>query len=215
VGLKLRLNLFHDQDAPDVFGALAAFYGKRGASLVEERDRQRRYDLYGRKGHWCVLDWDGGWEWKQRREAQLFVSTQLRAAGLLIFVYDGDYWGYELFRNGEVLSRFVQYPPGDGEQNWFPDDSCVGDAEAIVSSFPELSVADIKPYLVQRPFYGDENESFQTLNEHARPGDEFRRFDECAVLDFLRAIGLGVELRDGHVRILSDIWRSFRPEFGK
>ena len=91
VGLKLRLNLFHDLDASDVFGALASFYGKRGASLVSERDRQRRYELYDRQGHWCVLDWDGGWEWKQRREAQLFVSERLHTAGLLIFVYDGEF----------------------------------------------------------------------------------------------------------------------------
>jgi hypothetical protein len=109
MGLSLRLN---------VFGALAEFYRNRGAALARSADRQRRYDLYQRQGNWCVLDWDAGWEWKQRREAQRFVSARLNTSGLLIFVYDGNYWGYELFQNGKVLNRFVQWPSGE-EQNWF------------------------------------------------------------------------------------------------
>jgi hypothetical protein len=143
MGLVLRLNLFHDVEAADVYGALTAFYKKCGASLVEEQGKERHYQLHQRQGRWCVLEWDRGWEWQTRRAAQLFVSSRLYTAGLLIFVYDGDYWGYELFRNGEVLNRFVQYPPGDGVQNWFPGDPCVGDPEAVVSCFPELSAADI------------------------------------------------------------------------
>src|SRR5215471_16393904 len=125
MGLNLRLNLFHDVEAPDVFGMLAAFYWQRGARLVPEERPDRRYDLHHRRDHWCVLDWDGGWEWQLRRAAQLFVSERLKAAGLLVFVHDGDYWGYELFRSGIVLNRFVQYPPGDGQQRWFPGDPCI------------------------------------------------------------------------------------------
>lgn len=42
-------------------------------------------------------------------------------------------------------------------------------------------------------------------NDPVRPGDEFGRFDECAVLDFLRALGVGVDLRDGYVRVLAGV----------
>src|SRR4051812_6094037 len=108
VGLALRLNAFRDVEAPDVYGALATFYEKRGAVLVSERDGRRSHDLRERRGRWCVLEWDAGWEWKVRREAQLHVSRQLGVAGLLVFVYDGDYWGYELFDRGEAKDHFVQ-----------------------------------------------------------------------------------------------------------
>jgi hypothetical protein len=179
------MNLFEGVDAPDVFGALAEFHGKRGAALVAEPDRKRRHDLYHRQERWCVLDWDGGWERKQRREAQLFVSKRLNAVGLLVFAYDGDYWGYELFDNGEVLDRFVQRP--DAASTWFADDPCLGSSSTLARVLG-LPGSDLAPHLVRVPEEGD-------------------------VLDFLRAIGLGLELRDGQVHLRSEVWRSFRAAF--
>jgi hypothetical protein len=46
------------------------------------------------------------------------------------------------------------------------------------------------------------------LNVRARPGDEFRRFDECAVLDFLRMLGVAVGRSEGYVRPESPVFRS-------
>jgi hypothetical protein len=212
VGLKLRLNLFDVVDAPDIFGALAEFYGKRGAELVAEEDDTRRYDLYHRQERWCVLGWDGGWEWKQRRDAQLFVSGRLSITGMLVFAYDGEYWGYELFRNGEVLDQFVQMPGSSA--TWFPNRVCTGESSVLARTLGSEE-SDLAPYLVQKPDYGEPNadETRRRLNVRARPNDEFSRFEECAVLDFLRAVGLGIELKDGYARIRSELWRSFRPQY--
>ena len=212
VGLKLRLNLFEGVAAPDVYGALTAFYAKRGAALAAEPDRWRRYELHHRQGRWCVLDWDGGWEWKQRREAQLFVSMQLHTTGLLVFAFDGEYWGYELLRDGEVVDRFLQNPSAGA--TWFPGDPCDGNASVLARELG-LSEHGLAPYLVQQPTDSDPDQAdWRELDLPARSGDEFGRFHECAVVDFLRAIGVQVEVSQGYVRMRSEVWRSFRPRFG-
>ena len=48
----------------------------------------------------------------------------------------------------------------------------------------------------------------QGTNVPARPGDELRRFDECAVLDFLRMLGVRVKLQDSYVQVSSPVFRS-------
>jgi hypothetical protein len=63
---------------------------------------------------------------------------------------------------------------------------------------------------VQHP---DDPAEWERLDVPARAGDEFTRFDECAVLDFLRAIGVDVGLEQDYVTFRAEIWRSFRPSF--
>jgi hypothetical protein len=193
LGLKLRYNLFHEVSAPSVWGALQSFYRGRDLSASDNPDD---YQLHEQDGRWCVLSWDGGWEWVNRRKAQLFVSERLRCSGLLVFVYDGEYWGYELFENGQVVNRFVQVR----EQDWFPDDSCVGDPESIARCLPEISAETIAPYLARK-----------TLGQRLppRPGDQFGPFDECSVVDFLRTIGVRVALRDSQVTLDARIYKQF------
>jgi hypothetical protein len=214
MALNLRLNLFHQVEAAHVWGALRELYAARRASVVETTARGNDYELYALDSSWCVLDWDAGWEWKQRREAQLFVSKRLQCKGLLVFVFGGAYWGYELFQNGEVLDRFVQYPSGDGQHAWFPDDPAVGDADVFARCFPEISADQVRPYLVRRPLYGEDEASRQRLNVPARAGDEFRRFDACAILDFLRLLGVRVQMQDGYVTLLAPSWKRFAIQRG-
>jgi hypothetical protein len=207
VGLALRLNAFRDVEAPDVYGALATFYEKRGAVLISERDGRRSHDLRERRGRWCVLEWDAGWEWKVRREAQLHVSRQLGVAGLLVFVYDGDYWGYELFDRGEAKDHFVQTTMDP--MITFAGEDCRGDA-AVLAQTLALNEADVAPYLAR---WHGWHERAKRAGERARPGDEFTRWDECAALDFLRAIDIDVRLEGYSVEFGAPIWRSFRPSF--
>ena len=207
MGLALRLNAFRDVEAPDVYGALATFYEKRGAVLVPERDGRRSYDLRERHRRWCVLEWDAGWEWQVRREAQLHVSRQLGVAGLLVFVHDGDYWGYELFDRGEAKDHFVQTamdPPIT-----FPDRNVNGDA-AVLAQTLGLNEADVAPYLARWQGW---HERAKRAHERARPSDEFTRWEECAALDFLRAIEIDVALAGYSVEFAAPVWRSFRPAF--
>jgi len=213
--LFLRLNLFHDVEAQHVFGALVRFYGERGAAPVDGGLRGERLELYQRRGHWCALDWDRAWEWKLGRDAQLFVSKELGVAGLLILVYEGRYWAYELFRNGEVADRFVQCPPEDADLTWFPGGGNLGDPAAIVACFSELSLADVSPYLVQKPLFGaGHRERFVELHAPVRPGDEFRRFDKLAVFDFLRALGVESPIEEEERwRYGSELFRAFHFRF--
>jgi hypothetical protein len=99
VGLALRYNLFHHADPKAVYGLLHTFWQKRSHRVIESNTPDT-YVLYHEHNGWTLLDWDRGWEWKLRREAQLYVSRKLSCAGLLVFVFDGRYWGYELFDQG-------------------------------------------------------------------------------------------------------------------
>lgn len=74
----------------------------------------------------------------------------------------------------------------------------------IAAGLPFLREEDISPYLIQKHDWIVPDGA----NAPARPGDEFRRFDECAVLDFLRMLGVAVNLRKDCVCLESPIYKS-------
>ncbi|MBN1909509.1 MAG: hypothetical protein JW818_07220 [Pirellulales bacterium] len=153
MGLKLRLNLYYQVEARAVYGAYKGFYASIGKNLVESGDDLFKFILFEKDQDWTVLWLDGGWEWSVRREAQLEVSRRLNCIGFLIFVYDGDYWGYEFFESGKALDHFVQVEePNDGTV-WFPDRSCEGDPELLAIAFPHLEEKDLAADLVRNPVY--------------------------------------------------------------
>ena len=194
MGLALRYNLFYSVEAEQVYQALASFWAQRHCRLRTTPLQPPRgaYTLYEPRADWTLLDWDGGWEWELRRQAQLHVSRVLGCAGLLVFVYDGDYWGYEVFYAGVAVDHFVQDSAATG---WFPGYDCSGRPHVLAAQFPgaHLRPADIATYLTPIPENWDTDLEW---NRPARTGDEFSRGDECAVVDFLRMLGVGVELRD-------------------
>jgi hypothetical protein len=202
MGLKLRYNLFHNTTAAAVFGTYVSFYEERCRPLEHVGDEWKRIDFHHENNGWVVVALDGGWEWNERREVQLLVSRRLWCPGFLVFVYDGDYWGYEFFDHGEPLDHFVQ--DSAAQPVWFPGEDCRGNAEAVAEHLPFLRTEDIAPYLVQKHDWVIP----RGVNVPARPSDEFRRFDECAVLDFLRMLGVHVRLQDGSVRVNSPVFRS-------
>jgi len=217
LGLSLAYNLFWQVTPSQVFDALALFYEQRGADLGQPSKYasdfiNRRFDddssleLFDPNGGWTVMVLDRGWasQWEVRREAQLFVSRILACSGFLIRVYDGDYWAYELFANGELKDHFVQeVETSEGR----PPGTDAGSAAAVASIFPWLKVEDVSPYLVQQNW--DDPDERKRLNIPARAGDEFRRFDQCSVLDFLRLLKLQVSLVDRYVTLASPRWKQF------
>lgn len=228
MGLKLRLNVFYNADARDVYDAYKAFYVAQGEDLVDHSgDDFSRFTLYQKDRDWTVLWLDGGWEWSVRRQAQLEVSRQLNCKGFLVFVFDGDYWGYEFFKSGRSLDQFVQSEEPPNGMDWFPGKSCTGNPQLIASEFPHLTEQHLAAYLVRDPVWvrthgeptDDEHEARWTekkrLDVRVRPADEFTRFDECAVLDFLRFLGVRVELRNGYVTLLAPKLRSFKTAGGE
>jgi hypothetical protein len=201
VGLKLRYNLFYST-AEAVYDAFAAFYGRRGSRLRAADDASGRLNFYREQDGLAVVELDRGWDWKVPREAQLFVSRSLGCPGFLIFVYDGNYWGYEFFDRGEVIDHFVQ--EATGEPIGFPGEDCRGNPHVVAARLPFLRVEDIAAYLVQKRDWVIP----EGMDVPARLGDEFRRFDECAVLDFLRMLGVATEIRDHCVRLKAPLFRS-------
>jgi hypothetical protein len=216
MGLKLRYNLFFEVEAEEVYAALESYWNGHGRRLLATAPQlppdsaSDGYELHRRHDGWTLLSWDGGWEWELRRAAQLHVSRVLGCAGLLVFVYDGDYWGYELFNDGREVDHFVLDPEAAG---WFPGRPCSGDPALFAAQFPAagLRPADIASYLMPMP----ENWEDPGWNTPARAGDRFTRGAECAVLDFLRMLGADFELRTsdggtrGYVTPLAPLWRSF------
>lgn len=175
---------------------LAEFWAGEGRRVepVPPGDRADAFDLHERRAGWTVLSWTRGWEWTLRRRAQLYVSEVLGCAGLLVFVYDGDDWGYELFDRGKALDWFVQWPQ-EGD-TWFPGRDLSGRPEAVVAAFPDLALdrSDVAAYLVQRP----DDPADDEWDVPARPGDRFRRGDERAALDFLGLLGIDVGGEPSH-----------------
>lgn len=203
MGLKLRYNLFY-ANAEDVCSAFASFYGRRGSKLRVAAEGTGTLRVHCQQNGWVIVDEDSGWDWKVRREAQLAVSHSLWCPGFLVFVYDGDYWGYEFFDHGRVLDHFLQEETG--QPIGFPGADCRGSPNVVAEHLPFLSVSDIAPYLVQKNDWVIP----PGADVPARSGDEFRRFEECAVIDFLRMLGVGIDRRDGHVRPQSPVFRAFR-----
>lgn len=209
MGLKLRYNLFYQVASEEVYSAYSRFYSQRNATLENEgRPDYERYDLYEPNGSWTILSWNIGWEWIVRREAQFFVSKELQCPGFLIFVDDGDYWAYEFFDNGVAVDHFIQ---DWVDHDWFPNVSNTGNPQLIANRFNWLSPEDIVPYLVQEP---DVNLEYswklhEELDVPPRPGDEYTRFDELSALNFLRLLGIKIEVLDHYVTPQTKIWRTF------
>ena len=217
MGLSLAYNLFYEAPPQDVFDAFAMFYERSGFVLLQSEDQtigveRTSYDeddsleIFEPNGGWTVMTLDRGWAFERetRRDAQLFVSSKLLCSGFFIRVYDGDYWAYELFDKGNFLDNFVQeVETSEGR----PPGTDAGSPEAIVSVFPWLEVHDVTPYLVQENW--DDPEERRRLDVPARPGDEFSRFDECSVLDFLRLLGLNVNMVNNRVTLATSVRRQF------
>jgi hypothetical protein len=103
------INAFRGVSHVDVDAALAEFWSRHDR-LVEPVPLDASVDAFGiyeQRNGWTVVSWTIGWEWKLRRQAQVHVSEALGCAGILVFVYDGDDWGYELFDRGAAVDWFV------------------------------------------------------------------------------------------------------------
>jgi hypothetical protein len=219
----MRLNALRGVSHVDVEAALAEFWSSHGRRVerVPPDLNVDAFDVYGQRDGWTVMWWTRGWEWKLRRAAQLYVSEVLGCAGILVFVYDGDSWGYELFDRGVAVDWFYQCPQ---ERNgWFPGKDLSGRPEAVVAAFPDLALdrSTVAAYLVQDPYYGAPDDevhdeanwrAYEAWDVPAQPGDRFRRGDECAALDFLDLLGVRIDVIEHRLVVPGPLWRSFRVE---
>ena len=148
------------------------------------------------------------------------LNTFYRERGLAL-TDRGDVWfRYEFSSHGEALDRFVQDPDHLGfGVDWFPGEPCTGDADILAGQFPALERDVLQRYLVRYPDWEDwrhekdwkrlYNRLLEERNVKARPEDAFLPFDLLGILDFLRYLGVGIELTDGWFAFTAPVWRSF------
>jgi hypothetical protein len=147
VGLFIRINAFRGVSHADVHAALAEFWSRHARQVqpVPPNTRLDAFELYEQRDSWTVLRWTSGWEWNLRRQAQLYVSQVLGCAGILVFVYDGDDWGYELFDRGAAVDWFIQWPQ-EGN-TWFPGRDLSGSPRQLSPRSPtSRSTARTSPH---------------------------------------------------------------------
>lgn len=218
MGLKLRLNLFYQVPHQTVYEAYAQYYRERRIHLVDNGDDFFRFDLHERDNDWTTVWHPLGRYWTEWQAVQVFTSRLLSCTNLLLFVYDGDDWGYQLCTGGQVIDRFVQSDE-DGE-TWFPGEAARGNAGALAGLFPWLNREEVALYFHKLPPYGipgDYMEIRKRLNIRVRPDDPFCRFDECAILNLLRQLKVRVEMQtvidsvsaSQRVTFLAPLWKSF------
>lgn len=209
MGTFRRTNLFYGVNHEQAYAALEGFWRHEEHRLKAEdvNDLNRdAYTLHERRGDWTVLEWNRGWEWDLRRRAQLHVSRVYDCPGLLVFIYDDDFWGCELFHHGTVIDQFQQETDIIG--SFFGDLPCQGRPDLLLAQFPALDLdieharAYLTHYSIDDPAYADidwEDEN-DPRNSPARPGDGWGRLDGGVYWAFQHFLGV-----DGS----SPVWRRF------
>lgn len=207
MGLSLKLSMFREVDPQRVYDAYARFHADLGRPLRTEGEPDYAHKLHDVNGGWAIIFHGIGWEAELRRDALRAVSRALGCIGMFAFVYDGDYWGYELVRDGRGCDQFVSYQEPSEADRWFPGKDMSGNPAMLAAQFDCVDADTAAAYLVRQPdaseYLGPDRTQWPAqwqamrdrLDVRARPGDEFTRFDDCAILDFLRLLRVGVELR--------------------
>lgn len=219
MGLSMRLNLFHGVAPEDVYAALGSFYRLRGQRLVDRGDLAFGCVLHQQDSGWTLLSMHGE-SFQGLRHLLLHVSGELGCNGFLIAVHDGAFWGYEFSSAGASLDHFIQHPDHrDSGVNWFPGELCAGNADILAQHLPALDRNVLARYLVRYPAWeewrhkedwkGAYRDLIAQRNVKARPDDECLPFNECAVLDFSRYLGLSAERRDGWISFAAPVWHTF------
>lgn len=105
------------------------------------------------------------------------ISPLLTCPALLLYIYDDDFWGYELAQAGRVLDVFASLPdyfkPGRPPAR-------PGNAAALAACF-KVEPQSLEPYL--QPW------AEARMGEFACAGDEFVIGDCWQLADFMRALG--------------------------
>lgn len=107
------------------------------------------------------------------------LSRVLSRPVLLTYIYDDDFWGYELWQKGKELDRFASLPDYFGKGEAKPGDA--GLVARLFGADPER----IAPYLL--PWK-------EGAEGYACEGDEFTIGDSWQMADFLDALGFDYDL---------------------
>ena len=115
------------------------------------------------------------------------ISEECGKAVLVLYIYDGDYWAYELYDNGEEIDQFDPIPDYFGEVSEEAIQKFKGNADIIAKYF-SIDRADIEKYLI---FWSD------TSDEKAYEDDEFE-YSDWQMADFMRKLGYPYEFEEDY-----------------
>jgi hypothetical protein len=116
------------------------------------------------------------------------ISSDYGKVVMLLYIYDGDFWAYALFDNGELVDKFNPQPDYFEEVSEEVIEASKGNADVIAKYF-HVERADIEKYLVRwKDDLGD-------MEDTAYDDDEFG-YGEWQMADFMRKLGYPYEFEE-------------------
>jgi len=115
------------------------------------------------------------------------ISKEAGKAVLLLYIYDGDYWGYFLYDKGTEIDRFVPMPDYFDEVPEEEMQQMKGNAEVIAEYF-HVNKASFEKYLV---FWTED--MMEDYSAKAYEDDEFGQCEDWQMTDFMRKLGYPYE----------------------
>ena len=115
------------------------------------------------------------------------LSEELGKAVLLLYIYDGDYWGYFLYDKGLEIDQFVPMPDYFNAVSKDEKQQVKGNADIIAKYF-HVDKASIEKYIV---FWTD-----KMMNDYSTKAYEDDEFGQCVdwqMADFMRKLGYPYE----------------------
>jgi len=111
------------------------------------------------------------------------LSAALPHPVMLLYIYDGDFWGYFLYEKKAELDCFNSLPDYFEECSEKERRHCAGDS-ALIARYFHVEQGDIERYL--RFWTADMMEQYE---EPAYPEDEFGQCDCWQMADFMAKLG--------------------------
>lgn len=115
------------------------------------------------------------------------LSEELSKAVLLLYIYDGDYWGYFLYDKGLEIDRFVPMPDYFETVSKEEKQQMKGNVDIIAKYF-HVDKASIEKYIV---FWTDK--MMNDYSAKAYEDDEFGQCEDWQMVDFMRKLGYPYE----------------------
>lgn len=112
------------------------------------------------------------------------LSRTVNGPALLLYIYDGDFWGYFFYDKGRRMDAFLPIPDYFSPVSEEEAAACAGSSRLIADYF-HVQEAAVRRYLVR--WTGQNRMGHDS--ERAYPDDEFGRCTEWQMADFMNRLG--------------------------
>jgi hypothetical protein len=182
MGLFLSLSGVINKSEKDVAAALKSYLRKVGGDLepaAVDKNHRNFCAIQTQNGNTTIIYPPYFFKWD---ECSVFLSKELHAAVFLLHIYDGDFWTYTLFFDGQIKDKFMPIPDYFNEDISDEEiDSWKGDANILTNYVPGLLPGSIEKYLINWDLDQEEVKAYED--------DEFTNC-EYQLFDFMKKIKL-------------------------